>query len=1073
MRGTKTGTRRLFWVFSALLLVTPLWGCLDDDGSPVDVEGELALEYLGTDACAACHAEIVGTFYKSGHPYKLNKVEEGKAPFYPFSTVPSPPDGYSWSDITYVIGGYGWKARFIGQDGYIITDGGQNQYNLATEGWVDYHKDERKAYDCGPCHMTAYSPVGNQDGLEGLIGTWEAPGVHCEECHGPGSLHALNPGQIGMTIDTRADACGKCHNRGGYNTTIPASGGFTKHHEQGNEHLNSPHKDLNCVTCHDPHVTAVYQGAPGMRAECESCHAGAAESWAASPIKEAMGDVECIDCHMPKSAKSALAFGEYEGDIRSHLIKINPSADAEPFSADGTTTNPYVTTEFACLNCHGDESKEWAEAGSALVHGAGKPLSSAYVGSAQCQACHEDYYEKVFDSAHPYKLNKVVNGQPPTYPFSTVPAPPAGVTWDDVSYVIGGYGWKARFIGLDGYIITEGGQNQWNLATEGWVDYHKDEIKPYDCGTCHTTGYSPEGHQDGLPGLIGTWSEPGVGCEACHGPGAAHIQIPEVVPMSIDTRSEACGSCHNRGGYNTTIPASGGFTKHHEQGNEHLNSPHVNLNCVTCHDPHTAVVYADQAGVEPVRAECESCHAEATESFNASALAQEHTAVVCIDCHMPKSAKSALAFGPYEGDIRSHLIKINPSADAEQFSADGSTTNPYVTTEFACLNCHGDEDKAWAEAGAAVVHKPDPPLSSAYVGSGQCQACHQDNYSDVFESGHPYKLNKVVNGQSPSYPFTADLSPPVGYGWDDISYVIGGYGWKARFIGLDGFIITAGGKNQWNILTQTWTDYHKDEVKPYDCGTCHTTGYSPEGHQDGLPGLIGTWSEPGVGCEACHGPGAAHIQNPGVVAMTVDTRPEACGSCHNRGGVNSTIPASGGFIKHHEQYNEMANSSHIQLSCLSCHDPHKATRWRAGVGPGGASAQFAGTGPERIGGVSVDCESCHTDARASLQANAAADDHGDSTCEACHMPPMTKSAVALGTYKGDVATHMWKINASATAEPFTLDGTAANGYLTTEFSCLRSGCHSDKDKVWAEDEHEEIHGAGFSAVGALTVGRNR
>jgi len=1054
MRGTQTGTRRLFWVFSALLLVAPLWGCLDDDGSPVDVEGELALEYLGTDACAACHAEIVGSFYKTGHPYKLNKVEEGKAPFYPFSTVPSPPDGYSWSDITYVIGGYGWKARFIGQDGYIITDGGQNQYNLATEGWVDYHKDERKAYDCGPCHMTAYSPVGNQDGLEGLIGTWEAPGVHCEECHGPGSLHALNPGQIGMTVDTRADACGKCHNRGGYNTTIPASGGFTKHHEQGNEHLNSPHKDLNCVTCHDPHVTAVYQGAPGMRAECESCHAGAAESWAASPINEAMGDVECIDCHMPKSAKSALAFGEYEGDIRSHLIKINPSADAEPFSADGTTTNPYVTTEFACLNCHGDESKEWAEAGSALVHGAGKPLSSAYVGSAQCQVCHEDYYEKVFDSAHPYKLNKVVNGQPPTYPFSTVPAPPAGVTWDDVSYVIGGYGWKARFVGLDGYIITEGGQNQWNLATEGWVDYHKDEIKPYDCGTCHTTGYSPEGHQDGLPGLIGTWSEPGVGCEACHGPGAAHIQIPEVVPMSIDTRSDACGSCHNRGGYNTTIPASGGFTKHHEQGNEHLNSPHVNLNCVTCHDPHTAVVYADEAGVEPVRAVCESCHAEATESFNASALAQEHTAVECIDCHMPKSAKSALAFGPYEGDIR-------------------SPTNPYVTTGFACLNCHGDEDKAWAEAGAAVVHKPDPPLSSAYVGSGQCQACHQDNYSDVFESGHPYKLNKVVNGQSPSYPFTADLSPPVGYGWDDISYVIGGYGWKARFIGLDGFIITAGGKNQWNILTQTWTDYHKDEVKPYDCGTCHTTGYSPEGHQDGLPGLIGTWSEPGVGCEACHGPGAAHIQNPGVVAMTVDTRPEACGSCHNRGGVNSTIPASGGFIKHHEQYNEMANSSHIQLSCLSCHDPHKATRWRAGVGPGGASAQFAGTGPQRIGGVSVDCESCHTDARASLQANAAADDHGDSTCEACHMPPMTKSAVALGTYKGDVATHMWKINASATAEPFSPDGTVASGFLTTEFSCLRSGCHSDKDKVWAEDEHEEIHGAGFSAVGALTIGRNR
>jgi hypothetical protein len=108
-----------------------------------------------------------------------------------------------------------------------------------------------------------------------------------------------------------------------------------------------------------------------------------------------------------------------------------------------------------------------------------------------------------------------------------------------------------------------------------------------------------------------------------------------------------------------------------------------------------------------------------------------------------------------------------------------------------------------------------------------------------------------------------------------------------------------------------------------------------------------------------------------------------------------------------------------------------------------------------------------------LEANAAADDHGDSTCESCHMPPMTKSGVALGTYKGDVATHMWKINTSATAEPFSPDGTLASGFLTTEFSCLRSGCHTDKDKVWAEDEHEEIHGAGFSAVGALTAGRSR
>jgi hypothetical protein len=61
------------------------------------------------------------------------------------------PEGYTWDDISYVIGGYNWKARFINAEGYIITDkpgeSGNteylNQYNFAnpivgTEaGWVN------------------------------------------------------------------------------------------------------------------------------------------------------------------------------------------------------------------------------------------------------------------------------------------------------------------------------------------------------------------------------------------------------------------------------------------------------------------------------------------------------------------------------------------------------------------------------------------------------------------------------------------------------------------------------------------------------------------------------------------------------------------------------------------------------------------------------------------------------------------------------------------------------------------------------------------------------------------------
>ena len=160
---------------------------------------------------------------------------------------------------------------------------------------------------------------------------------------------------------------------------------------------------------------------------------------------------------------------------------------------------------------------------------------------------------------------------------ATLPELPEGYTWDDITYVIGGYNWKARFIDSDGFIITGADENattQYNFANPvvgndaGWVGCHAGEVeKPYDCGPCHTTNYSawpPDSHQDDLPGLIGTWSEPGVHCKACHGPGSLHASDPHGVLPDVDRDSELCGECHLCGGPEA-VNASGGFIKHHEQ----------------------------------------------------------------------------------------------------------------------------------------------------------------------------------------------------------------------------------------------------------------------------------------------------------------------------------------------------------------------------------------------------------------------------------------------------------------------------------------------------------------------------
>jgi len=339
----------------------------------------------------------------------------------------------------------------------------------------------------------------------------------------------------------------------------------------------------------------------------------------------------------------------------------------------------------------------------------GPALTLEYAGSETCAECHSVIAAEESKSGHPYKLNQVVNGQPPTYPFSSVPNPPSGYTWDDVLYVIGGFGWKARFVGLDGYIITQGGLNQYNLATGEWVDYHTDELKPYDCGRCHTTGFNEFGNQDNLPGIDGSWAEPGITCEECHGPGSLHILSPSTVPMTIDTRSESCGACHNRGGVNNAIPAKGGFIRHHEQFNEMASAGHAVLECVTCHDPHKTVRYDDPSVVNAIYLDCADCHKDAQASLDSAplGLAGKMLGVTCEDCHMPYESKSAVAFDTYVGDVMTHIFKINKDVAAEPFTPDGAFANPYVTLEFACLGCHNDEDKAWAAANAPDIHGPN------------------------------------------------------------------------------------------------------------------------------------------------------------------------------------------------------------------------------------------------------------------------------------------------------------------------------------------------------------------------------
>ena len=53
----------------------------------------------------------------------VSATEPLPAQFAPYTTPIPLPDGYTWDQISYVIGGYKWKSRYMDENGYIITQG--------------------------------------------------------------------------------------------------------------------------------------------------------------------------------------------------------------------------------------------------------------------------------------------------------------------------------------------------------------------------------------------------------------------------------------------------------------------------------------------------------------------------------------------------------------------------------------------------------------------------------------------------------------------------------------------------------------------------------------------------------------------------------------------------------------------------------------------------------------------------------------------------------------------------------------------------------------------------------------
>jgi hypothetical protein len=365
-----------------------------------------------------------------------------------------------------------------------------------------------------------------------------------------------------------------------------------------------------------------------------------------------------------------------------------------------------------------------------------------FAGSNACKTCHSGKHADWLTSGHPYKIQKLADGQQgPIYPaFSAhkvvgsevdytlmpgVPQPPKGYTWDQIGFVIGGFHSNARFLDKQGYKI-HGDSTQYNLISDRWVAYNGTEPAlgsySYGCYKCHTTGPSPDKNTEfeAYPGIEGSWVEGGIGCEGCHGAAAAHASAPASTKPPKEGY-ETCNTCHARDRgeefewtervewrKQTVNEVATGFIRHREQGDMMLNSKHAagGMQCVTCHEPHKSVYYVNGG----LRADvtCEGCH------VNKEIPGHSLQNATCVDCHMPFAAKNGDVKTPWISEQSAHYWNILTSATTMFenidtiggyfFIAEDENGVGGLTLDYTCMQCHTDKDVAWASTYAQNMH---------------------------------------------------------------------------------------------------------------------------------------------------------------------------------------------------------------------------------------------------------------------------------------------------------------------------------------------------------------------------------
>ncbi len=245
---------------------------------------------------------------------------------------------------------------------------------------------------------------------------------------------------------------------------------------------------------------------------------------------------------------------------------------------------------------------------SALTFGAASAADPEYTGSERCGKCHAteyrswkaSYHSKMVRPKDEAILKDVVENWDKGGPTKVINTG-APAKLDDVELVLGSK-WKQRFLvknpATGGHLFLD---KQWNTIRKQWENYGNKNDWETNCATCHSTGYRLTSYDEKNPGAV-KWSmsERNVGCEACHGPGAAHAKAPGKAKVysfkgkSVEEQTRVCGYCHIRGENEKFLTAQG-------KPSEHMPHPEVGKTWVPSED--WTRWYTDHAIIPGVHAE--------------------------------------------------------------------------------------------------------------------------------------------------------------------------------------------------------------------------------------------------------------------------------------------------------------------------------------------------------------------------------------------------------------------------------------------------------------------------------------